>query len=78
MTAAVWGRSLLMSRVRIASLVHCCRPDLPHGHFSLVTPFQIVLLGKSPGETLAQEWQMTLWESVGKVRVASGGTGGTS
>lgn len=36
--------------------------------FLLVTPFQIVFVGKSLGEALAQVQRVTLWESIGRVR----------
>lgn len=36
--------------------------------FFLVTPFQIVFVGKSLGEALAQVRRVMLWESTGKVR----------
>lgn len=47
-------------------------PTFPAGErpviFFLVTPFQIVFVGKSLGEALAQVWRVMLWESTGKVR----------
>lgn len=36
--------------------------------FFLVTPFQIVFVGKSLGEALAQVQRVMLWESIGRVR----------
>lgn len=36
--------------------------------FFLVTPFQIVFVGKSLGEALVQVRRVMLWESTGKVR----------
>lgn len=46
--------------------------------FLLVTPFQIVFVGKSLGEALAQVQRVTLWESIGRVRPLGVCVGGAS